>query len=119
MDRRTLAFASSAIMTISAVPAWAHHSFALFDSQKTVALEGTVKSFEWTNPHSWITLVVLNDKNATEEWQIELPPAAMLARDGWNKRYLSPGEKIVVHINPLKDGRHGGALESFSPQPRN
>ena len=97
-----------------ATPAMAHHSFALFDSQKTVALEGTVKSFDWTNPHSWIVLEVMGANNAVEEWQIELPAAALLAREGWNKFYVRPGEKIAVHINPLKDGRRGGALESFS-----
>ena len=97
-------------------PAMAHHSFALFDVSKTVSLEGTVKKFDWTNPHSWITLEVLEPDRTVTEWLIELPSAATLARDRWHKNYLKPGEKLIVRVNPLKDGRKGGALESFRPE---
>ena len=110
----TMALIFGAIV-IGAGPVAAHHSFALFDNDKTVPLEGTVKSFEWTNPHSWIVLEVLGENRAVQEWRIELPAASLLAREGWNKFYVKPGEKIVVRINPLKDGGHGGSLESFTP----
>jgi Family of unknown function (DUF6152) len=92
----------------------AHHSFALFDVMKTVALEGTVKKFEWANPHSWITLEIVGPQNTAEEWLIELPPAGILAREGWNSKYVKVGEKLSVHINPLKNGGKGGILESFT-----
>jgi hypothetical protein len=45
-----------------AVPAVAHHSFAMFDAQKTVTLQGTVKEFEWVNPHSWLRVMVNDEK---------------------------------------------------------
>jgi hypothetical protein len=107
-------------VTGGATPASAHHSFALFDTTKSVRLEGTVKRFEWTNPHSWIFLDVIGPQNASEEWTIELPAAGALAREGWNPNYLTAGEKIVVRINPLRDGQRGGSLESFTPAtPRN
>ena len=99
-------------------PAAAHHSFALFDTSKTVSLEGTVKKFDWTNPHSWITLDVPGPQNTVAQWMIELPAAGTLARDGWNKNYLRVGEKLIVRVNPLKDGRKGGMLESFTPENR-
>jgi hypothetical protein len=98
------------------LPAQAHHSFALFDFNKSVMLEGTVKRFEWTNPHSWIFLDVVNDNRQVEEWAIELPAAGALARDGWNKNFVKPGERLSVRINPLKNGTHGGALASFRPE---
>ena len=96
-------------------PAAAHHSFALFDTSKTVSLEGTVKKFDWTNPHSWITFEVLEPDRTVSEWMIELPSAATLARERWHKNYLKPGEKLIMRVNPLKDGRKGGALASFTP----
>ena len=96
-------------------PAAAHHSFALFDTSKTVSLEGTVKKFDWTNPHSWITFEVLEPDRTVTEWMIELPSAATLARDRWNKNFLRPGEKLILRVNPLKDGRKGGVLASFTP----
>ena len=99
----------------SVIPAEAHHSFALFDMTKSVMLEGTVKRFEWTNPHSWIFLDVIGAQNISEEWLIELPAAGALAREGWNANYLTAGERIIVRINPLRDGTRGGSLESFTP----
>jgi hypothetical protein len=107
-------FGTAALSAFAATPAAAHHSFALFDVTKTVSLEGTVKKFDWTNPHSWITLEVVGAQNSADEWLIELPPAGVLAREGWNKNFVKIGERLVVHINPLKNGGRGGSLEGFS-----
>lgn len=96
-------------------PAVAHHSFAMFDMTKSIRLEGTVQRFEWTNPHSWIFLEVVGTDATTEQWTIELPAAGALVREGWTKTYLRPGEHVVLHVNPLKDGRKGGNLERFVP----
>jgi hypothetical protein len=109
----TIAGLASGCLLTGVNPATAHHSFALFDMQTTLTLEGTVKAFEWTNPHSWIRLVVVGKNNQTEDWLIELPAAAVLAREGWNKFYLKPGERISVNINPVKGGMKAGLLKSF------
>jgi hypothetical protein len=113
-SRAMLAFVG-AILLLQAGPAAAHHSFALFDVTKTVILEGKVKQFDWTNPHSWIHLVVIGANNQPEEWLIELPAAATLSHDGWNKNYLKVGERLSLRINPLKNGMKGGSLQSFRP----
>jgi hypothetical protein len=110
----TIAGIAAGLLAVSR-PAAAHHSFALFDVSKTVSLEGTVKKFDWTNPHSWITFEVLEPDRTVTEWMIELPSAATLARDRWNKNFLKPGEKLILRVNPLKDGRKGGVLASFTP----
>jgi len=102
-----------ASLLLGASPATAHHSFALSDVNKSITLEGTVKQFDWTNPHSWIHLIVLGTNNQPEEWLVELPAAASLARDGWNKNYLKLGERMSVRINPLNSGMKGGSLQSF------
>lgn len=99
----------------TAPPAMAHHSFAMFDMTKSIRLEGTVQRFEWTNPHSWIFLEVVGPGETTEQWTIELPAAGTLVREGWTRTYLRPGERVVLRVNPLKDGRRGGNLERFVP----
>jgi hypothetical protein len=63
MSYKTLALVGIAAVAASAIPAAAHHSFAMFDALKIVQLEGTVKEFQWTNPHAWIVLNVKNEAN--------------------------------------------------------
>ena len=87
----------------------AHHSFAMFDNRKEVVLDGTVREFQWTNPHSWIQLVVkVGGKDV--DYSIELQSPNSLTRLGWNKKVLKPGDKVKVKVHPLKDGAPGGSF---------
>jgi hypothetical protein len=94
-----------------ALPAVAHHSFAMFNAEKSVTLEGTVKEFQWTNPHSWIILTVAEtdqDGVKTGQWAIEMGGPAGLARQGWVPKTLTPGMKVKTVVHPLRDGTNGG-----------
>lgn len=100
--------AIAAAVALSATSAFAHHSFAMFDAEKTKVLEGTVKEFQWTNPHSWILIMVNNAQGQAEQWAIEMGGPAGLARQGWVPKTLTPGMKIKTVIHPLRDGNNGG-----------
>ena len=67
-----------------AAPAFAHHSFSMFDADKTVTLNGTVKEFEWTNPHAWLRVMV-NDPASGKSMQyaVEMGSPGQQARVGW------------------------------------
>lgn len=93
-----------------AAPALAHHSTAMFDFTKTVELTATVKEFQWTNPHTWTTVTVTG--KGAGEYGLEGMSPNYLSRNGWTKRTLKPGDKIVVAIHPMKDGRKGGFMIS-------
>jgi hypothetical protein len=93
-----------------AAPAFAHHSFAMFDADKTVELTGTVKEFQWTNPHSWLQVMVDDDKGVAHEWSLEMGSPGGLARAGWRPKTVVAGDKVTVSIHPLKDGTTGGQL---------
>ncbi len=93
-------------------PATAHHSFSLFDANKNLALEGTVKDYQWTNPHVWIQLIVTDAAGKDVEWSIEAPSAAGLSRQGWSRQTMKRGDRITVVVHPLKDGTDGGSLVS-------
>jgi hypothetical protein len=84
----------------------------MFDNQKTVTLEGTVKEFQWTNPHTWIQIVVKDPSGKDVEWSVEGGSPNGLSRDGWSRQSLKPGDKATVVIHPLKDGTNGGSLVS-------
>lgn len=90
--------------------AWAHHSFAMFDLEKEVTVEGTVKEFQWTNPHCWLQVMVPDGKGGTQEWSFEMGAMGMLARTGWKSTTLKPNDKVTVVMNPLKSGAPSGRL---------
>ena len=85
----------------------AHHSTAMFDMQHTVKVTGTVTQFDWTNPHTFIWMDVLNN-GATEHWSIEGMSPNYLSRNGWTRHTLKAGDKIDMQVHLLKDGRKGG-----------
>src|SRR4051794_25625803 len=73
MNMRALMIASLAVLTpAAAIPAFAHHSYAEFDTDKKMTLAGTVKEFQWTNPHSWLLVNVQSPKGDMEQWAVEL-----------------------------------------------
>jgi hypothetical protein len=108
MKLRPLMFAVSAAVA-AVVPAFAHHSFSMFDQTRTVTLKGTVKEFEWTNPHAWIRLMVLDPRtNKQVEYAFEMGSVTRSTKDGWKSNMLRPGDVIEVTMAPLKDGSRGG-----------
>ena len=104
---RQVGLAAVAAFVVTA-PAFAHHSFSMFDAEKTVTIEGTVKEFEFINPHAWLYLVGVDRTGKTVEWSIEMGGAGALARSGWKADTVKPGDRIAVQIHPLKDGSRGG-----------
>lgn len=88
----------------------AHHSFAVFDKEKEVVLEGVIKEFQWTNPHAWIQFIATNEKGEKVEWSLEWASVNVLARQGWKKTSLKPGERLRIAINPMRDGSNGGSV---------
>jgi hypothetical protein len=105
------AMASFAMAALTAAPAFAHHSFAMFDREKNTTVEGTIKEFQWTNPHCWVQLVVRDPATGKEvEWSLEGNGPNGLSRRGWTRTSLKPGDKAVVVIHPMRDGTLGGQL---------
>jgi hypothetical protein len=98
--------------SLLAVPALAHHSFAMFDQQKTITLTGTVKEFQWTNPHSWLQVMVADGRGPVREWSLEMGSPPDLVRNGWKPKVVKPGDKVSVTLHPLKNGAPGGQLLS-------
>jgi Family of unknown function (DUF6152) len=91
-------------------PVLAHHSVAMFDLTKNVTIEGTVKEFQFTNPHSWLQIMVNNADGTTVEWDFEAQGPSSLLRVGIKAKTFSPGDKVTVVAHPMKDGRTAGAL---------
>ena len=109
--RMTYAWIAGAMISL-AVPAFAHHSFAMFDYNKEITITGAVKELQWTNPHIHLFVNVPDGKGGNAEWDIEGGTPGNLRRTGWSKDVVKPGDKISVLIRPLKNGDTGGQLIS-------
>jgi len=96
------------ILALHASVGVAHHSTGMFDQAKTTQLVGTVKEFQWTNPHSWIQLNVANADGVIEEWSIEGNSPNQLIRLGWRPGTLKPGDAVTVLVRPMRDGSKAG-----------
>jgi uncharacterized protein (DUF736 family) len=103
-------FGAAALTALVAGPSIAHHSASMFDMQKRVEVQGTVKEFRWTNPHSWLVLTATDDANKAAEYNIEMNGPGYLVRNGWKRESLKAGDVVTVTINPLRDGTAGGNL---------
>jgi len=97
---------------LAAGSALAHHSFAMFDQSKIVAVQGTVKDFRWTNPHVFIQLMIKNQDGTETEWSIEMTSPEHLARVGWKPGTLKSGDKVTLNIHPMHDGSNAGQYVS-------
>ena len=94
-----------------AAPAMAHHSFAMFDRNKTVVIDGTVKEFQFTNPHSWLEIDAV-EAGSAKHWSFEMNNLVGLRRVGWRAKTLVPGDKVKVTMHPMRDGTNAGQLMS-------
>ncbi len=96
-----------------ALPAVAHHSFAAYDTTQTRMLQGTIRAFQWSNPHIALKILVQVDGDGEQqEWDIESSSPVILKRFGWTRNSIKAGDRVSVVCNPLSDGTHGGRLHT-------
>ena len=100
-------------LSLFAVPAFGHHSFAMFDQTQTLSLTGTVMEFEWVNPHSWLHLSIADESGNLETWSFEGSSPRGLTVVGWRADSVKHGDQVEVGFSPLKDGSRGGQLRTI------
>lgn len=106
--KATLGVVAVAVMAllVLSVSAFAHHGGAAYDMSNPLTVKGTVTEFQFINPHSLVFFDVKNDKGEVEHWQGELTAPNKLARAGWTKRSLNPGDKITITGAVGKNNAH-------------
>lgn len=114
MKKRNWFLACAAVIGLISGAAFAHHSYAMFDASRTVIIAGTVKKWEFTNPHASLFVNVVDKDGKTQTWGMEAPGPSVLLRAGWTRNSVKPGDKVTVELNPLHDGRTGGNLRKIT-----
>ena len=91
-----------------AVPLFAHHGTASFDTDKTLKLKGIVTAYVWSNPHVLVKMDVKDDSGNVSPWVVEAwNPVTQTAR-GWTKNSFKPGDEVVADVTPAKNARNVG-----------
>jgi Family of unknown function (DUF6152) len=101
----------AAVVVAIAVPILAHHSGAMFEEKKTVTVEGVVKEFQWTNPHSWLLVDVTEKNGKVTTWGFEAEGPTTLQRAGIRPGDFKVGTKLTITGRPMKDGRPAATWE--------
>ena len=109
MDRHLVGILLTLALVATGGSAMGHHSFAMFDQDSPIELEGVVAEFKFTNPHTFILLEVKQTDGSTTTWNLEGGSPSGLVRDGWSSKTIKPGDALKMTIWPLRSGAPGGA----------
>ncbi|WP_174275320.1 DUF6152 family protein [Sphingomonas bacterium] len=101
-----------ATIGILAMPALAHHSFAMFNKAETRVLKGRVQTYQRVNPHGYLDVAVETKSGRTQVWSIELQSTLQMDQQGVGPQTFKPGDPVTLTINPLRNGTTGGAFVS-------
>jgi len=105
MKSRVLAVLVAVAVVASAMPVFAHHSFAAeFDAAKPVTLTGVVTKVEWMNPHTYFYVDVKDPQGKVINWACEMGSPNGLTRQGWTRNTLKVGMVVSFEGTRAKDG---------------
>ena len=91
-------------LTLLPARLFAHHSTAMYDMENPVTVTGTVKKFEWSNPHAFIYMFVKDKDGKTVEWEVEMMSLNHLRSFGWMRDTVKPGDMISCTGGRAKSG---------------
>lgn len=112
MRHGVYALTGLALVLTLAVPLEAHHSFAAqYDRDQPVTLTGAVTKIEWSNPHVYFYIDVLNEETGeVENWAWEMGAPAVIQRQGWRRNSMEIGDLVTVDGWRARTGAtHGNA----------
>jgi hypothetical protein len=99
-----------AVLGMAPRPSLSHHGSSAYDFTKLITTKATVTSLEWGNPHCILHFDAKDEKGAVTVWSLEMYNPLWMARAGWTKETLKPGDEIVVTFHPAKNGSGNGYI---------
>ncbi len=101
--KRLIFCIASMVVLLAGTAASAHHGRAAYGNQD-VTLQATVTDFKFINPHVQIYFDVMSEENELQHWQGEMTAPNKMARGGWTKQTLQPGDKIRISGRSARNG---------------
>lgn len=117
-QRRIIKGAVAGLLAVAAASAVAHHSFALYDMEKTLTFTGVVTRVNPDANHLQIFFAPMNAERKNVErgddgkplvWAVEMTGSAQAAADGISVSTFPPGTIFTVGMHPLRNGERAGA----------
>ena len=107
-------YAVPLVLSLLVLPlsAGAHHSQAMYDASKETSATGIVSEWEWTNPHTWLHVLVKDESGQERMWTFESNSTGQLMRGGWSEDAIESGDEVTVTFRPLRDGTRGGSIRA-------
>ncbi len=113
--RKILSIVAGVTGLLAAFEIYPHHSFsAEFDVGRPVTLTGTVKAFEWTNPHAWLHIEVQDEQGKVQVWAVEMLGVNSLARSGMTPKTVIQGDKLTITGFGARNGTNTANASSVS-----
>ena len=113
MKKRLKGFLVAALAAV-ALPAAAHHSFAIYDMTQNIEFDGVVETLKMRNPHMAMTLTVTNPDGTKKTINfVEGAPANMIVRMGLNPADVAVGKPIKAIGAPRKDDANAYFLKAI------
>ena len=92
----------------------AHHgSRVSYDLEKKVTVTGLITQYVWANPHVYWLMDVKDEQGNVVSWGGETYAPVIMARNGWSRSSLKPGDKVTMTVYPSKAGAPRGFLEKM------
>jgi len=112
MNRRLASISVSlgTMVLLSTLRLSAHHSGAGFNADEVKEITGVVREFQFTNPHTWIQVMVTDAAGNQQEWSVEWGSPNALARRGVRPSTFAPGTQVTMRINPMVNGSPAGGF---------
>ncbi len=95
---------------LAAIPAATHHSQTMYDGDTEIEMRGVVEEFDWTNPHTWLYVMINEVDGSSSQWVFESNSTGQLTRVGWAADSIKAGDEVTVIMHPLRDGTRGGSI---------
>lgn len=93
-------------------PLFAHHGNAIYDSKKSLTMKGTVTEWWWANPHCLLMYDEKGEDGQAVHWVVETAAPVNIIPGGWRKNSLKPGDVVTITVEPAKNGKPIGRIES-------
>jgi hypothetical protein len=112
MGKRAISVFAVAVGLLSvSMPLFAHHGTAVFDTDKTVTLKGSVTEWDWSNPHCLLQFDVKNESGQMVHWIAETQNPGNMVYAGWGKASFKAGDEVTVTLMPTKNGLPYGRIK--------